>query len=158
MSMSLDEIDHVATQRRIEMAAAGGLRALRETARAGEAVDKQVREMRERHRREKQTMDDRIARTAQPTPRPNPRPTPRAGTLSLGADEFREARQPHETPQVAKPAPDAPKPRPTLKLGARDDEPRGEPEPKPPAPGRPTPRRRTDTEGEDDLSGRTWLR
>jgi hypothetical protein len=118
VSVSLYDIDHAATQRRIEAAAAGGLRALGETARRSEEIDQQVRDMIERRQREKQAMDERIA-AAKPEPeQPPEQARPRPATLRLGAPEDRQAASP------------LPKRRPKSS--------------KPP--------------GDDDLSGRTWLR
>jgi hypothetical protein len=103
-----------------------------------------------------------------------PKAKPKPSTLALGADEFKEARQARKVEEAPKQAPpqrpappaepkDEPKPEParpsrTMKLGARDDEPtaeepRSKPEERParrPRPPRP--------EGDDDMSGRTWLR
>ena len=111
-----------------------------------------------------------------------PKSRPKPSTLSLGADEFKEARQarkavddaaevkPAEAPKPPSPVEEPPRPGKTLKLGARDEEEatpkpnrtmklgaRDDDEPKPeerpvrrPRPPRP--------EGDDDMSGRTWLR
>jgi hypothetical protein len=76
---------------------------------------------------------------------------PRPGkTLKLGArDDEAEAPKPNRTLKLG--ARDDEEPRRTMKLGARDDEPAPEERPaRRPRPPRP--------EGDDDMSGKTWLR
>ncbi len=176
--MSLYEIDQAATQARIDTVTTGGLRALNECARRAEEIDKQVEEMFARQEREKKAIDEQVEQGNKNKPEPPDRPTAKPGTLALGAEEFREAR---EAEQAARPGPQpapraeaspgptdaardadepqAPAARRTLRLGAPDD--REETEQARPAeqrtPPKPAPRR-SPAEGDDDMSGRTWLR
>jgi hypothetical protein len=170
--MSLYEIDHAATQARIDAIGASGLRALGECARRSEQIDKQVLEMLAREEREKQTIDERAEQAKQHEP--PARPTPKRSTLALGAEEFREAGSPNRARQESQatrgaqgtpatrdtsgPAADAPKPSPanrTLRLGTPEDreaDAADERHPSTPA------AKRRPAESGDDLSPRTWLR
>lgn len=179
--MSLLDVD-LDAPRRIEGTTAAGLRALGEVRQRSEDVGKAAGEMFERRERARRELEEQVRQAAAENGRTEDkaddedRPTPRR-TLSLGGEEFhqgREAKQAETPMPAAAPPPPEPKPedepaRPgrTLKLGARDDageEPpgpgatpeqgaRAEEEPRParrPRPPRP--------EGDDDMSGRTWLR
>lgn len=136
--MSLYEIDHDATRRRLDAVTAGGLRALSECARRSAEVDKQVRDLRERQERAKQdrTMQaaDKPARQGRPA-RPG------------------HAAQPNQAEAPVTKAPDTTPEPGVLKLGAPEDREPAETPPKP-RPRRPAPA----SDGDDDLSGRTWLR
>ncbi|MFC4853290.1 hypothetical protein [Actinophytocola glycyrrhizae] len=161
--MSLLEVDPDAP-RRVEGITAAGLRALGEVRQRSEDVDKATDEMFERRERARQELDEQVRQAAAQGEKPEEKadkPKPKR-TLALGGEEFhREGRQ-AEAPTPAAPPPPAPEPekkdepaRPgkTLKLGARDEADEPSPEPRPVR--RPRPQRPA---GDDDLSGRTWLR
>jgi hypothetical protein len=168
--MSLLDVD-LDAPRRIEGITADGLRALGEVRQRSEEVDKAADELFERRERTRQELDEQVRQAAaqdeKPEEKPDEdRPKPKR-TLSLGGEEFQQAREAKqvEAPQPAAPAPPAqnptapaPEPEPkdepakTLKLGARDDE---EPRPEQRPARRPRPPR---PEVDDDMSGRTWLR
>jgi hypothetical protein len=181
--VSLLDVD-LDAPRRVEGIAADGLRALGEVRERSAAVDKAVDEMFERQERTRQELDEQVRQAAegeQPEEKADEdRPKPKR-TLALGGDEFHQAREttqaeapkppapppagPEPEPKNEAPAktlklgaredtedtPAAPQPNRTMKFGARDDE---EPQPEQRPPRRPRPR----PEGDDDLSGRTWLR
>ncbi len=181
--MSLLDIDPD-TPRRIEGIAADGLRALGELRERAKEIDKAADEMFASRERQRQELDEQVKQAAAQNAKPEekqpeePKPRPKPSTLSLGADEFKEARQARkaaaepqrsEPPKHVPPAPkdeqpgttpklgarsedETPKPNRTLKLGARDDD-AEEAAPKPVR--RPRPPRQ---ESDDDMSGRTWLR
>lgn len=174
--MSLLDVD-LDVPRRIEGITEEGLRALGEARQRSSDVDKAVDEMFERQERTRQELDEQVKQAAaqgeKDEGKPDEdRPKPKR-TLSLGGEEFqqaRDAKQP-EAPKPATPPPPAPEPEPkdeapkptkTLKLGARDDaEEQAPPEraTKPEEPQRPPRRPRPPRpEGDDDMSGRTWLR
>lgn len=174
--MSLLDVD-LDAPRRIEGITADGLRALGEVRERSVEVGKAADEMFERQERTRAELDEQVRQAAAQNEKPDEkpdedRPKPKR-TLSLGGEEFHQARdaKPVEAPKPAPPAPepevkDEPKPGKTLKLGARDDaedeaptpgrttKP-GEPQPEPRPVRRPRPPR---PEGDDDMSGRTWLR
>jgi len=154
--------------RRIEGIAAAGLRALGAARQRSADVDKAVEEMFERRERARKELDEQVEQAGETEEKADEdRPKPKR-TLSLGGEEFhqaRDVRQAEAPPEPRnEPAPpsklgarddagdEQSKPGGTLKLGARDDdEPRQEERPV----GRPRPPR---AEGDDDMSGRTWLR
>jgi hypothetical protein len=174
--VSLLDVD-LDAPRRIEGITEEGLRALGEARQRSSDVDKAVDEMFERQERTRQELDEQVRQAAaqgeKDEEKPDEdRPKPKR-TLSLGGEEFHQARdlkQP-EAPNPAAPPPppepepkdEAPKPTKTLRLGARDDA--DEPAPQPDRvtkheepqrlPRRTRPPR---PEGDDDMSGRTWLR
>lgn len=180
--MSLLDVD-VDAPRRIEAITADGLRALGEVRQRADDIDKAVDEMFEQRERARQELEEQVRQATNDTSEAKPdeeeRPKPKR-TLALGGEEFQQAREAKqaEPPKPAGPPPVAPSPEPeprteaphqnqTLKLGARADgdeeqqkpnrvlrpEAADQPEERPvrrPRPPRP--------EGEDDMSGRTWLR
>lgn len=180
--MSLLDIDADAP-RRVEAITAGGLRALGEIRQRAEDIDKAADEMFERQERRRQELDEQVEQAAAAQnekagePEEEERPKPKR-TLALGGEEFHQARETKQAeapkpapPPAPEPAPqdeparpgktlklgahddeEAPKPGKTLKLGARDDD---EPKPEERPVRRPRPPR---PEGDDDMSGRTWLR
>ena len=170
--MALANIDGAATQRRLTEIAEAGRQALQAQAQKSAERNAQAREAAEREKAHRKEVEERRAAAlekaaeAKDDKPEKPRPAPKAGTLSLGADEFREERQamkaqePEPTPPPAPAPPPEPKveqpepPRPskTLKLGADEEDVDAPPKP------RPRPPRPPRTEGDDDLSGRTWLR
>jgi Sec-independent protein translocase protein TatA len=153
--MSLYEIDHEATQRRLDEIISDGLRALREVREESEEIDKAVQEMLEKRELERQALDEQVEAAAQPVePEPEEKPRPKPTTLALGGDEFRQEREARKTqePVEAPEQKDEPQARRTFKLGAPEDD-------DTPAPAqRPVRKRPPRPEGEDDQSGRTWLR
>jgi len=176
--MPLYEIDPDATRRRLEEITTDGLRALREIRQQSEDIDKSVQELLEQREIERQALDEQVKAAAQPAePEPEAKPKPKPSTLALGGDEFRQARVERQTAEEVRPAPaprptppaepepeqptDVPQPSRTLKFGApedRDDTPLPEPAPTPLPEHKPVRRRPPRPEGDDDMSGRTWLR
>ncbi|MBB4912039.1 hypothetical protein [Actinophytocola algeriensis] len=195
--MSLLDVD-LAAPHRVEGIAAEGLRALGAVRERSSEVDEAVDEMFERQERTRRELDEQVRQAAAEGDKPEEkadedRPKPKR-TLSLGGDEFHQARETNQAeapkpalppkpavpPQSTVPPPPAPEPEPrdeapnpartlklgarddaedeapqpnrTTKLGARDDE---EPQREQRQPRRPRPPR---PEGDDDMSGRTWLR
>jgi hypothetical protein len=182
--VSLLDVD-LDAPRRIEGITAEGLRALGEARERSADVDKAVDEMFERRERTRQELDEQVKQAAAEGEKPEEkadedRPKPKR-TLSLGGEEFHQSREvkPPEAPKPTAPQPspepepkeepprpgktlklgarddvedEAPKPGRTMKLGLREDE---EPQPEHRPPRRPRPPR---PEGDDDMSGRTWLR
>ncbi len=136
--MTLYEIDPDTTRRRIEAATAGGLRALGDLRQRSADVDTAIDGMLDRQERAAREMDERVRLAAAAREKDEPadeaRPRPRTGTLALGAEEFREAREARKT--AGQPAPADPQP--------AQEKPQRR---RPPAQG-----------GDDDMSGRTWLR
>lgn len=174
--MSLYDIDHAATQARLDAITAGGVRALGECARRSAEIDKQVQEMHARQERQRQAGDVRATQIRPEPPRPQ-----RPATLALGGEEFREARQPGPPrpalpPRLAhgpaatrqenrerllpKGGPATPEPlrRRTLRFGAPEDREQQRPPGNQPPPELEPKLRRPPTDGDDDMSGRTWLR
>jgi hypothetical protein len=155
--MSLLDID-ADTPRRVEAVTADGLRALGEVRQRAEDLGKAADTMFEERERARRAIDEQVRQAGRPEDKPDgeERPRPKR-TLSLGGDELRQDKpdKQAETPKPADPAKsraDSEPPNRTLKLGARE-EPGDQPEERParrPRPPRP--------EGDDDLSGRTWLR
>jgi hypothetical protein len=105
--MSLYEIDHAATQARLDAITADGLRKLGDAARRSEEVDKQTEEMLARQEREKKALDEQVAQ-AKAAAEPEPPAPPRPATLALGGEEFAEARAAREQDRL--PAPPQPAP------------------------------------------------
>lgn len=130
--MTLYEIDDEATRHRIEAITAGGLRAMGELRQRAEDVDKSAEAMFERQEREKQAMDERVklAEKDKPEPEPaKPKFPPKPATMSLGAEEFKQAREARKAEAADTPEQDKP---------ARERPPK--------------------STADDDMSGRTWLR
>ncbi|MGB3440162.1 MAG: hypothetical protein WBA97_15560 [Actinophytocola sp.] len=191
--MSLADIDATVTRRRIQDAVDASRKTLENLAQGSAEIDAQFREAAAKEEAEltaalerKAAAEAEAARLAAEQEKDKqaeePKPRPRPSTLSLGADEFKEARQVKQVVEETKPAAppppaepetrdeparpgrtlklgarddaadEAPPPGKTFKLGARDDE---EPQPEARPVRRPRPPR---AEGDDDLSGRTWLR
>jgi len=187
--MALADIDAAATQRRIQEAVDASKKAFSDLSQRSAEIDSQFSAAAAKEEAdlkaalERKAAAEAAAKRAEEQEKEQqaeePKAKPKPSTLSLGADEFKEARQARKVEEVAKQAPpqrtapppepkDEPKPEPvrpsrTMKLGARDDEdapakphaeePRSKPEERPvrrPRPPRP--------EGDDDMSGRTWLR
>lgn len=111
--MSLYEIDHGATQARLDASGASGLRALDECARRSAEIGKQVKAMRARQEREKQAIDEQVRNATRNKPEPPKQPPARPATLALGGEEFREtkaAQQPRPLMPPRPPAPGGPMP------------------------------------------------
>lgn len=183
--MALYEIDPAATRARLDAIAAGGLRALGETARRSAEIDKQVQEMHARQERAKQAMAGRSGQSEQDRPGPPPRTPARPATLTLGAEELRETRPAAHTqaPAGTQPAqaglpsdggrvPPGQRPA-SAQTGSQDAAGAGETSPLPTrrtlmlgapedrAEESPAPKerpRRPPVDQDDDMSGRTWLR
>lgn len=183
--MSLYDIDHAATQARLDAVTSGGLRVQGECARRSAEIGEQAREAAARQERAKLAMDE-LVKQAKEKPPEAPKPAEsKPATLKLGAEELRPRPnpppprppnppppRPPAPPRVAQPAAPAPAKseadsppltRRTLMLGAPEDRERPadkrEPELDKAPPDKPRPRpRRPPAETEDDLSGRTWLR
>jgi len=176
--MSLDEILNSASRHRIEAIIGNGARQLDDIAERSRQLDKDWEKTRARQSEELKGLEEKMkaAREAQQAAKqpdePAKREAPRVRSLSLGGEEFREARRAEQVvqPPLARPvAPQPPPPRPepepevevrpkaarTMRIGAADDE---EPKPEPKPPERERPRREPRRDSDDDLSGRTWLR
>lgn len=104
--MSLYEIDHAATQARLDAITADGLRKLGDAARRSEEIDKQTKEMLARQEREKKAMDERVAQAKAAAEPETPVAPPKPATLALGGEEFAEARAAREQDRL--PAPPQP--------------------------------------------------
>jgi hypothetical protein len=179
--MALADIDDVAAGRRLRELAAANKAALDARVRQANELSEQARADFEREEADLRAALRRKAEAeagAKPPPaeqredRPRPSPRPRRSTLALGAEEFTLDRQARQAAEGTRPTPAAPDrteepatveeptkaeeppreaPRRTLKLGARDGE-------DAPPQDRPARRRPPRPEGDDDMSGRTWLR
>ncbi|TDV47177.1 hypothetical protein [Actinophytocola oryzae] len=145
--MSLADIDRAATQRRIQEIAdtarksfeAHAQRSAQLDAAAREAVAKEDADV-EAVKARNAEREARKAEQARGATRQQPR---KPATLSLGADEFKLDRQARQAAgELPSPGPREPA---TRKPGLRQDEPAANR--KKPRPG-----------GDDDMSGRTWLR
>jgi hypothetical protein len=164
--MSLADIDAGAARRRIQEIAeeskaaltAQSQRSAELNAEASAAAVKEAADLKavEQRLAEVEAAREAAAKPEEETPRPKP------ATLSLGGEEFAQAR---EARQAAEPKPAPPEPEPvvseppapgrTLRLGAPED--RGEDTP-PQEKDKPVRRRPPRPDGDDDMSGRTWLR
>ncbi|GAB1508515.1 hypothetical protein [Actinophytocola sp. KF-1] len=186
--MALADIDAAATQRRIQEAVEASRKTFADLVQRSTEIDNRFREAVAKEEADLKAALERKAdaeaaaarkaaeREKEQQPE-EPKPRPKPATLALGADEFKEARQARKAADEVKPvdaakpvpppvpAAEPPRPGKTLKLGARDDEePRrtmklgardDEPAPEERPARRPRPPR---PEGDDDMSGRTWLR
>jgi len=104
--MSLYEIDHEATQRRLDEITSDGLRALRAVRQESEEIDKSIAELLENRELARQALDEQVKAAAQPVePEPEAKPRPRPATLALGGDEFRQAREERQAVDEVRPAP-----------------------------------------------------
>jgi len=101
--MSLYEIDHAATQARLDAITADGLRKLGDAARRSEEVDKQTKEMLARQEREKKAMDEQVAQAKAAAEPETPAAPPKPVTLALGGEEFAEARATREQDRLPTP-------------------------------------------------------
>lgn len=166
--MALYEIDHDATQRRLDAITSNGLRALGDCTRRSAEIDERVAEMLAHQEREKQAMDERIKQaTEERTSHAEPaRPVTKPATLALGGEEFQEARRgrfgaakPGQGPGGPEAVPGS-RAAPVSWFGGGGDRGDGDV----PGTGREDakvkrrPSRPGSPEGDDDLSGRTWLR
>lgn len=182
--MTLADIDAAVTRRVIQEIADESKAAFKAQAHQSAEIDAASREALAKEDADLKAVQDRraeldaareAAERAKAAEEAPPVKETRPSTLSLGADEFkqeREARKAVETPapppqpeQQPQPVEEAARPNRTLKLGGRGDEdtPREPPREPPqervePAPQKPVRRRPAPAEGDDDMSGRTWLR
>lgn len=166
--MTLIDIDEAASKRRLQEIASA----------SKAAVDARLRQVGEQAERDRETAEREetdlkaalerkagaeAAAAAASAPEEEAKPRPKPATLSLGGEEFAQAREARqvaaEEPQPApEPAPvvsEPPAPGRTLRLGAPED--RGEDTP-PQEKDKPVRRRPPRPDGDDDMSGRTWLR
>ena len=164
--MSLADIDAAATARRIREIADNAQKAFEAHAQRSAEIDAASREAVAKEEADRKAVEERRAElearkaaAAQQPEKLKPSPRPRSATLSLGAEEFkldRQARQaaeqdkPAEPVQVEPEATEPARPNRTLRLGGRDQGVAEQDEPSQKRPPRP--------EGDDDMSGRTWLR
>ena len=161
--MSLADIDAATTRRRIQDIADDARKAFETHAQRSAEIDVAAREAAAKEeadleaalQRKAEAETERPSAEQQQETEDKPKPRPKPSTLSLGAEEFKLDRQARQAAEQDKPAkaeePPGEAPRRTLKLGARD----GEDAPQQDRPARKRPPR---AEGDDDMSGRTWLR
>jgi hypothetical protein len=161
--MSLSDIDAAATRRRIQEIADSSRKAFEAHAQRSAEIDAAFREAAAKEEADLKAVQERNAaaeaRKAEAEAAEKKQDKPKPATLSLGAEEFREARQagkarPEPEPPATKEEPPAtkeepPRPNRTLKLGAQEDEPEQD---------KPVRKRSPRPEADDDMSGRTWLR
>jgi hypothetical protein len=160
--MSLSDIDAAATRRRIQEIADSSRKAFEAHAQRSAEIDAAFREAAAKEEADLKAVEERKAaaeaRKAE-AEAAEKKEKPKPATLSLGAEEFREARQagnarPEPEPPATKEEQPAtkeelPRPNRTLKLDAREDEPEQD---------KPVRKRPPRPEADDDMSGRTWLR
>jgi hypothetical protein len=166
--MTLIDIDDVAAKQRLHEIASASKAALDARVRQAEELAAQAREAFEREEADLKAALERKAEAerasaakeaaekeaAEKEQEPEkPKTPPKPATMSLGADEFKQAREARKNapePVPTPPPPPAPeKPDRTMKLGTQDDA---------PAQHKPARKRRPRPESDDDMSGRTWLR
>jgi hypothetical protein len=165
--VALADIDAAATRRRIQDIADDARKAFEAHAQRSAELDAAAREAAAKQEADlaaalQRKADAEAARPAaeQPEPEDKPRPKPKT-TLSLGGEEFQQARETRRAeagttnqpppPQPEEESAEEPPPNRTLKLGARDDE-------DAPKQDKPVRKRPPRPEADDDMSGRTWLR
>ena len=138
--MTLIDIDDVAARERLREIAAANKTALDARVRQAAELTEQAREAFEREEAEHKAALARkaeaAARAAEPEKQEQPKAPPKPTTLSLGAEEFKLAREASRA----------------LEAGARDEQDDASKQDKPAR------KRPSRPDADDDMSGRTWLR
>lgn len=145
-------IDDGAAKERLREIAATSKASLDARMRQVAVLNEQARAAVEREEGELKAALQRRAEVQAAAAAPAPREARPKRTLSLGAPEFAEQRAARQAPPPVQKQPEPDRPRRTLRLGA-DDDPGAESTKKRERPVRPRP-----AAGDDDMSGRTWLR
>jgi hypothetical protein len=149
--MTLIDIDGAASARRLQEIAVAGKAVLDARLRQVAEQTAQAREAAEGEEADLRAALERRADAARVVPDDEAKPRPRPTTLSLGGEEFAQARAAREEPKPAPSVSAQPAPNRTLRLGAPEDRSSADSD-------APVRRRPPRTGGDDDMSGRSWLR
>lgn len=139
--MALADISEAATRRRLQDIADESRKAFESHVRRSAEIDAAAREAAAREEADLRAVGERraeiearrAAEQEKQDKQDKPTPRPRPATLSLGAEEFKLEREARKAAEKVTPA-------------------------RPAAQGKPAGKRPPRPEGDDDLSGRTWLR